>query len=74
MIPGEWVEQGLCAQVGGDMWYPELGDPHKPAKRVCAKCDVIEECREYALRTRQTDGVWGGLSPRERRKLWGGVA
>lgn len=70
MIPGEWAERGLCAEIGGDVWYPELDQSNKTGKQVCARCEVIAQCREYAIRTRQTDGIWGGLSTRERMKLW----
>jgi WhiB family redox-sensing transcriptional regulator len=72
-LPGEWVNSGVCAQVGGDQWFPDEGEPHKPAKRMCRACDVLAECREYALRTKQPDGIWAGMSPDERRKLWSEV-
>ena len=41
------------------------------AKDFCnSKCAVIGDCREFALSTntlQDDDGVWGGLSGRERR-------
>jgi WhiB family redox-sensing transcriptional regulator len=37
------------------------------AKRVCFGCGVREECLEYALRTREPYGIWGGLTEIERR-------
>ena len=39
------------------------------AKRLCAVCPVRIECLEYALRIRETHGVWGGLNETERRAL-----
>lgn len=39
------------------------------AKVLCRRCPVIEECREYALRTREEHGVWGGLNEAERRRV-----
>jgi WhiB family redox-sensing transcriptional regulator len=39
------------------------------AKRICARCPVREPCLEYALRTRDPHGVWGGLNEVERRRL-----
>ena len=39
------------------------------AKRLCARCSVREPCLEYALRTRDPHGVWGGLNELERRRL-----
>ena len=43
------------------------------AKRVCAGCEVVVECRDYALATRQPFGVWGGLDEEERR-AWAGYS
>ncbi|MFD9666756.1 WhiB family transcriptional regulator [Rhodococcus sp. NPDC059968] len=37
------------------------------AKRICANCQVLGECRQYAARHGEFIGVWGGLSERERK-------
>ncbi|MFD8085698.1 WhiB family transcriptional regulator [Kitasatospora sp. NPDC059722] len=37
------------------------------AKRVCARCPVLLECREHALAQPEPYGVWGGLTAAERR-------
>ena len=39
------------------------------AKRLCHVCPVRESCLEYALETRETHGVWGGMNETERRGL-----
>lgn len=39
------------------------------AKAICATCAVASECLDYALRTREPHGVWGGLNEVERRQL-----
>jgi WhiB family redox-sensing transcriptional regulator len=39
------------------------------AKAICARCEVRAECLEYALRTREPHGIWGGLNELERRLL-----
>lgn len=41
------------------------------AKKVCSKCPVKEPCLDYALTNPEatTDGVWGGLTRRERKRL-----
>lgn len=46
---------------------PGRGAP-KEAKLVCAGCNVKAECLAYALRNNERDGIWGGLTDRERRK------
>jgi WhiB family transcriptional regulator, redox-sensing transcriptional regulator len=67
--PEDWQEQALCAQVGGDEFFPEKGDSVREAKRICSDCDVRAECLDYALAHNERFGVWGGLSERERRRL-----
>ncbi len=39
------------------------------AKVICAGCPVREPCLEYALRSRDPHGIWGGLNELERRRL-----
>lgn len=64
-----WQDEASCAQIGGDVWYPDKGAVPFAGKRTCAACPVREECLEYALDNDEKWGTWGGLSPRERRKL-----
>ena len=40
------------------------------AKAICARCPVVAPCAVYALTHREPYGIWGGLSERERRRLW----
>jgi len=39
------------------------------AREVCTQCIVRDECRDWAMDTRQDHGVWGGLDEFERRSL-----
>ncbi|MEU7900687.1 WhiB family transcriptional regulator [Nonomuraea sp. NPDC049152] len=39
------------------------------AKAICHGCPVRRPCLDYAITTRQADGVWGGTDPAERRAL-----
>jgi WhiB family redox-sensing transcriptional regulator len=39
------------------------------AKEVCAGCGVRLHCLAYAIAANPEEGVWGGLSPSERRVL-----
>jgi WhiB family redox-sensing transcriptional regulator len=39
------------------------------AKAICSRCPVRIPCLEYALRTRDPHGVWGGLNEMERRAV-----
>ena len=51
------------------MFFPDKGESARPAKRVCAGCEVRAECLQEALDRGERFGVWGGLSERERRAL-----
>jgi hypothetical protein len=73
--PEPWMAEGLCAETDPDEFFPEKGDSPRAAKKVCAQCDVLEMCREYALaRTKAGEdihGIWGGLTRLERQVATG---
>jgi WhiB family redox-sensing transcriptional regulator len=48
-------------------------DQERRAKAVCAGCPVVMECRVYALRVGEREGIWGGLTPKERRRRFSAV-
>ena len=52
-------------------FFPDPGDSAavEQAKEVCEECPVLNECLSYAVGTNQTEGVWGGTTPSERRRL-----
>lgn len=60
---------GLCAETDPEAFFPEKGENADAARQICNRCDVLEECREWALSTDERYGVWGGLSERERRAM-----
>lgn len=64
----DWRDKGACREANNDNWFPQPGQTSavRTAKQVCFGCPVIMECAQYALRTRQADGVWGGLSESQR--------
>jgi WhiB family redox-sensing transcriptional regulator len=64
-----WREDAACRGLETDVFFPATDEEAEEAKAVCAVCPVREECLEYALATRQEDGVWGGLTETERRRL-----
>lgn len=51
---------------------PEHGRPAgamtRDALRLCAECQVLDECLAHALATGE-DGIWGGTTARERRAM-----
>lgn len=63
-----WRRDAACAEPGPDLWFPGRGDSLKPAKRVCAGCLVVDECLAYADELEITSGIWGGMTPNERKE------
>ncbi|MGQ0805315.1 MAG: WhiB family transcriptional regulator [Actinomycetota bacterium] len=66
-----WREFARCRGVDPEVFYPvsDDDDAADEAKSICALCPVREACLEYALSTREKNGVWGGLTERERRRV-----
>jgi WhiB family redox-sensing transcriptional regulator len=67
----DWVDDALCAQVGGDIAFPEGELGALEAKALCRRCGVQVECLDYALGALEPFGIWSGTSPRERRVILG---
>ncbi|MGN9836628.1 WhiB family transcriptional regulator [Nonomuraea sp. H19] len=65
-----WLRKGACRSSDPDLFFPPAPSPLQEAraKAVCAGCQVMKECRAYALRAGEAEGIWGGLTPEERRR------
>jgi WhiB family redox-sensing transcriptional regulator len=64
-----WRKKAACRGVDPDIFYPMDDDEAQDAKAVCAQCAVREKCLEWALTNREREGVWGGATERERRRI-----
>jgi WhiB family redox-sensing transcriptional regulator len=64
-----WRNRAACRGVDPDVFYPVSDEEAEVAKAVCVQCPVREACLEYALANRERDGVWGGATERERRRM-----
>jgi WhiB family redox-sensing transcriptional regulator len=64
-----WRERGACKGLDPQIFYPETEEDAVEAKRVCAECHVLTACLEHALSFREKEGVWGGTTERERRRI-----
>lgn len=76
-----WQEKAACQGMEG-MFFDDVGTVQGPptprakkdrwmAKRVCAKCPVVQQCAEHARNTGAEFGVFGGLDQKERAMLRG---
>ena len=64
-----WRELGACRGLDPTIFYPDEDDDAADAKSVCAECRVRVTCLEFALNHREKQGVWGGATERERRRI-----
>lgn len=76
-LAGPWLAEGLCVGSDAERWIaPGDTATSRELKAICQACplgpsDPEKRCLEYALSLpeRETMGVWGGTSERERRKI-----
>lgn len=64
-----WRELGACRGLEPSIFFPDDDDDAADAKAVCATCNVRVACLEHALTIREKQGVWGGATERERRRI-----
>ena len=64
-----WRQLAACRGVEPAIFYPASDEEADVAKAVCGQCAVRQPCREYALASRERDGVWGGATEKERRRI-----
>lgn len=67
-LPPAWVIGAPCGQTDPEAFFVDKGGNVDPAKAVCAGCDVIELCREWAIERPSERGVWGGMTETERSR------
>ena len=64
-----WRQRAACRGVEPDVFYPVSDEEAEEAKAICDECPVRQPCLEYAISNREKDGVWGGATERERRRI-----
>jgi len=69
MTTATWRQRAKCRGLDTTLFYPSPEEDAEEAKAVCEACVVREACLEHALFHREAEGVWGGLTERERRRI-----
>ncbi|WP_424210675.1 WhiB family transcriptional regulator [Streptomyces sp. BI20] len=75
----DWRTRALCVTEDPDLFFPvgtsgPAVTQTSTAKEVCGPCPVVDRCLDWALRTHEPSGIWGGMTTLERRELiraWG---
>jgi WhiB family redox-sensing transcriptional regulator len=70
----DWRMLAACLDEDPELFFPtgttlSAKMQAAVAREVCTQCMVRDECRDWALDTRQDHGVWGGLDEFERSSL-----
>lgn len=60
----EWMDDGTIYEAFGptDEFYDRARD-------VCDMCPIREQCLEHAMEEKERYGMFGGLTPLERRRI-----
>lgn len=72
--PPSWHADAACRGYGRAMFPPEgITQAERDrldatARRLCAGCPVLEDCREYVVAVRPKHGTWAGLTEKDRRR------
>lgn len=67
----DWPEEAGCRGYDTEIFFPNDGDTSSQgyAKAICGRCEVRQDCLDSALNAGENWGIWGGLTPRERKAL-----
>lgn len=62
-----------CAQAP-DLYYPDTNAENgahsaRLAKQACKSCPLLYKCGAYAIKYREEYGIWGGMSPGDRKNI-----
>ena len=68
----DWRHKAACLTEDPELFFP-VGNTAlaqiEEAKKICQRCEVIDQCLAWALEAGQDHGVWGGMSEDERRAI-----
>ncbi len=73
----EWHLDAQCLGTSSEVFFPDVGRGESIktarmvsiAKSICRVCVVREACLDHAIEVGESEGVWGGLTPRERKRF-----
>ncbi|MCT1835144.1 WhiB family transcriptional regulator [Kocuria palustris] len=63
-----WQAQALCRDEDPELFF--AGGYHSVvARRICARCPVVDQCLSTAIAQHEHFGIWGGLGPQQRTAM-----
>ena len=67
--PPGWRRRAACLDADTSLFFGGDYDSANAVHEFCRWCEVRTECLQHALATDEPYGVWGGLTPRQRRRV-----
>ena len=65
-----WMKDAACKGLPVRVFFPlKAHSPPPTTRELCAGCPVGDQCLVYAVTMNEQHGVWGGLLPKERRRV-----
>ena len=61
-----WRREASCKDKDPDIFFPGQSESNHRAIAICSDCPVRIDCLEYAIETKESFGIWGGLLPQDR--------
>lgn len=69
LTPEGWEERAACRGADVELFFGVEEEDQQAAVEYCARCEVRQECLEYAVRNGEMYGIWGGTLESDRRSL-----
>ena len=72
--PLEWMDFAACIGFPVEVFFPDKGESYREARALCARCQVLDRCRdaidrmERDLSVSAIQGLYAGETPGERRR------
>ena len=64
-----WIDKVACKPEQMDLFFSELKSKVAKAKAICDTCPVKAQCLEFALSDEIEFGIFGGVTPSERKAM-----
>jgi WhiB family redox-sensing transcriptional regulator len=61
-----WQKKAACRGADSDIFFLDRGGSSRKARAMCARCPVKDACLDFALKNDLSQGIFGGMTPRQR--------
>lgn len=63
----DWAD-AACRTMPVSLWYSNRSFEMQEASTICKRCPIRQVCLDYAIEASEEYGIWGGLTPSQRRR------